>query len=189
MAEGGKCVRKKNELVRDVLLECAHQIAAAEGADAINIRRLATQAGVASGTVYNYFQSKEDVLLALTEECWRKALVDMQAAVRADTFKGQLAEMYAFLRARMADSADMLMQSLSEVEAAGRDRMQRMHQSLSEAIARRIAADTHIRADVWDERFTRERYADFVLMNLLMLLQKKADTIDFFLDILQRTLY
>ena len=182
-------MRKKNELMRDQLLNSARDIAAAEGTEAINIRRLATQVGIASGTVYNYFQSKEDVLLALTEEYWRNAMGEMRQAIHADTFTGQVAEIYAFLRARIDDSAGTLMGSLREVEAAGRQRMAAMQAGLRAAIVRRMEADGRIRTAVWNERFTKERYADFVLQNLLMLLQKKEDSIDFFLDILERTLY
>ena len=64
-----------------------------------------------------------------------------------------------------------------------------MQTVLRAEIVRRMDSDPGIRQEVWNERFTKERYADFVLMNLLMLLQKKGDTIDLFLDILQRTLY
>lgn len=182
-------MRKKNELLREQLLNSAREIAATEGAEAINIRRLATQAGIASGTVYNYFKSKEDVLLALTEEYWRKAMTEMRQAIHADTFTGQVVEIYAFLRASIDDSAGALMGSLRDVEADGRERMAAMQAGLRSAIVQQLEADGHIRANVWNERFTRERYADFVLANLLMLLQKKVDSIDFFLDILERTLY
>jgi len=182
-------MRKKNELLREQLLDSAREIATREGTEAINIRRLASQAGIASGTVYNYFQSKEDVLLALTEEYWRKAMAEMRQAIHADTFTGQVREIYAFLRSRIDDSAGVLMGSLRNVEAVGRERMTAMQTGLRMAIVQRMEADGGIRATVWNERFTKERYADFVLANLLMLLQKKEDSIDFFLDILERTLY
>ena len=111
-------MRKKDETMRDTLLASARHIADTEGAGALNIRRLAMEAGVATGTVYNYFQSKEDVLLALTEEYWQKALLDMRLALRAETFIGQVAEMYAFLRERIADSGGALMGSLRDAEEA-----------------------------------------------------------------------
>lgn len=61
-------MRKKNDTLRSTLLDAARQIADTEGLEAVNIRSLAGKAGVAAGTVYNYFSDKDEILLALTEE-------------------------------------------------------------------------------------------------------------------------
>ena len=66
-------VRKKDDTLRDTLLNLARSIANTEGIDAINIRTLAQRAGIATGTMYNYFSNKEEILLALTEEYWMQA--------------------------------------------------------------------------------------------------------------------
>ena len=68
-------MRKKDDTLRDTLLALARKIADEDGLDAINIRFLAKKAGVATGTVYNYFTNKDEILLALTEEYWRQALL------------------------------------------------------------------------------------------------------------------
>jgi len=47
---------------------------------------LAGKAGVAAGTVYNYFSNKDEILLALTEEYWRQALLEMKTEITAVSF-------------------------------------------------------------------------------------------------------
>lgn len=182
-------MRKKDENLRESLLDCAREIAAAEGTDAINIRRIAKQAGIATGTVYNYFSNKEDILLALTEEYWRKTLMEMRDAIGAESFVGQLEEIYTFLRIRISDSAGVLMGSLRNVEAAGRERMQHMHRVLREALLRSMEQDSGIRESIWDEQFKKEQYADFIIMNMMVLLRTDVHDISFFLEIVKRTLY
>ncbi len=71
-------MRKKDDTLRDTLLALARKIADEDGLDAINIRFLAKKAGVATGTVYNYFTNKDEILLALTEEYWRQALLEVK---------------------------------------------------------------------------------------------------------------
>ena len=61
-------MRKKDDTLRSNLLNLARNIADEKGIDAINIRAIANKAGVATGTVYNYFSNKDEILLALTEE-------------------------------------------------------------------------------------------------------------------------
>lgn len=182
-------MRKKDETMHDTLLELAREIATEQGPDALNIRALAKRAGVASGTVYNYFEGKDDILLAITEEYWRKALMELRNEIQADTFPEQLCEMYAFLRNRLADLAGLWMNSLRSVQLAGRDRMASMQKVLGTAIIQRMRQDKNISPDIWNETLSEERFADFVLMNMMALLRMNIPSIDPFIEIVKRTLY
>ncbi|MDE6891256.1 MAG: TetR/AcrR family transcriptional regulator, partial [Lachnospiraceae bacterium] len=61
-------MRKKDDTLRDTLISLARSIADTDGIDAINILTIAQKAGIATGTMYNYFSNKDEILLALTEE-------------------------------------------------------------------------------------------------------------------------
>lgn len=182
-------MRKRDETLREALLQYAKETGIKEGTEAINIRTLAKQANVSVGTVYNYFENKDDILLALTEEYWRHMLEDMRGAIRGETFVDQVREIFAFLSAGMDGAGAELMGSLRGVEQTGRDRMENMQKMLRAALVQRMEQDKTIRADLWNEAFTREQYADFVLINLLPPLRMKARNIDFFLQIIRKTLY
>lgn len=184
----GGNMRKKDETLRDILLGLAREIIAEQGTDALNIRTLAKRAGVASGTVYNYFANKDDILLVLTEEYWRKTLQDMHDEICAERFFDQVREMYIFLKDRVSSSAGILMASLSNAEGAGRQRMQAMQMVIRKMIIERLDRDTQIKASVWNETLTKEQFADFVMMNLMMMLRMRAQNIDTFTEILKRIL-
>ena len=85
-------MRKKDDTLQATLLELARRTADEEGIAAINIRYLARKAGVATGTVYNYFSSKDEILLAITEEYWKQTLAEMENVITARTFCGQLCQ-------------------------------------------------------------------------------------------------
>ena len=53
---------------RQALLVAAAEEIAAEGYEGANINRISLAAGFAKGTIYNYFSSKHDLLLALIKE-------------------------------------------------------------------------------------------------------------------------
>lgn len=59
--------------VRDRLLAAAAEHFAAEGLERANIDAIATGAGVAKGTVYNYFRSKNDLFAEVIAEGARRA--------------------------------------------------------------------------------------------------------------------
>ena len=182
-------MRKKDETLRDTLLNYARKVADTEGIDAINIRSIAQKAGVATGTVYNYFSNKDEILLALTEEYWKQTLDEMKHAVTADSFCGQLEEIFIFLRERIDHSAGKLMSSLSNAETAGQERMANTQSVIEKSLVQRMEQDPHIRKDIWNETFTKEQLARFVMMNLILLLRSRARDIDFLIEIVKRTIY
>ena len=182
-------MRKKDAELRKTLLSSARRIECSEGVSAISIRRLAAEANIAVGTVYNYFESKQEVLLALTEEYWKDSLLQMHERVTAERFSDQLSEIITFLRSKMNDCAEILMSNLHEDAENGRVRMASMQRVLRQALVERIDQDSAIPQNVWTDSFTREAFADFVFMNILSLLQQKEERADIFLEIVTRTLY
>lgn len=181
-------MRRKDDTLRDTLLELARSIADREGIDTINIRLLAQRAGVATGTVYNYFANKEEILLALTEEYWRQTLLEMDTSITAICFCDQLQEIYIYLKEQLDHSAGKFMSSLNNA-AAGQARMKSMQSVLEKSLIARMEKDPDILADRWTNNFTREQFARFIRRNMMLLL--KADTSDFlfFLAIVKRTIY
>lgn len=182
-------MKKKDAELRKILLSCANRIECSEGVGAINIRRLASEAHIAVGTVYNYFESKQEVLMALTESYWKEALDEMRDCVSAERFGDQLREIIAFLRTKMNDCAEILMRSLHDDAETGRMRMASMQRVLRKALVDRIDQDGAIPAKVWTESFTKEAFADFVFDNILSLMQRKEEDAITFLVIVNRTLY
>jgi TetR/AcrR family fatty acid metabolism transcriptional regulator len=55
---------------RAVILDAALKTFVKRGYPETKVAEIASDAGVAEGTIYNYFQSKEDLLLALFDEKW-----------------------------------------------------------------------------------------------------------------------
>lgn len=181
-------MRRKDDALHGVLLELARQMADAEGIDAVNIRSLAKAAGVATGTVYNYFAGKDDILLALTEAYWRQTLADMRAVITADSFCGQLEQIYAFLRLRIDRSAGRLMNSLGTASVEGRERMTAMQSTLVTALIQRMDRDPSIPRDIWTDPITQEKFARFIMMNMVMLLRTGAEDMSFLTAVISRVL-
>ena len=181
-------MRKKDEALRQNLLNHARAILEKEGPQAVNIRAIAQKTGIATGTVYNYFAGKDDILLALTESYWAQTLQEMDKILTEDSFASQLERLYDFLKGKIEDSGGMLMRS-NQAEGAGRKRMQAMLGLLQEKIIRLMEQDAGIKPSLWTERFTPERYANFIVLNIMTALRSGAQEIDILLEILRRTIY
>lgn len=70
---------------RLAILEAATDAFASQGFAAVRIADIAKQAGIGKGTVYEYYRSKEDLLLAACLDACRKSEARMAALVGLDT--------------------------------------------------------------------------------------------------------
>lgn len=71
------------ENLRDQLLACAKALLLEKGYDQLAIRDVAKRCGVAVGTVYNYFRSKEVLVASVMLEDWLYAINAMKAEAAA----------------------------------------------------------------------------------------------------------
>ena len=86
--------------LREKLLFAARKRLLEDEAHDFSTRQLAADCGVAAGTVYNYFPTKEALMAAVMLEDWQISLNRMEkAAERAESISKGLSELEALLRA------------------------------------------------------------------------------------------
>ena len=93
MASGRRAVNRKNN--RDAILDAARDVFAEIGYGGTTVRDIIQRSNLASGTFYNYFDSKEAVFNALSEEIGpelRQLLRDIRQ--RATSFDGFIEAMF-----------------------------------------------------------------------------------------------
>jgi AcrR family transcriptional regulator len=69
---------------RQLILDAAVRVFAAQGYESTRVGDIAKEAGVAYGLVYHYYGSKDAVLEAVFREAWGRLLVAIQIAVDSD---------------------------------------------------------------------------------------------------------
>jgi AcrR family transcriptional regulator len=75
--------QREREEVRQAILDAARDIASAEGWAAVTIRRVADQIEYSPPVIYEHFNSKEDIVVALFRQGFRELLEEMRAAREA----------------------------------------------------------------------------------------------------------
>lgn len=72
---------KAIENAKDAILSTARSLLLQEGYEALNMRSIASVSGIGTGTVYNYFKAKDEIVVALMTEDWFTALAEMDLAI------------------------------------------------------------------------------------------------------------
>ena len=63
---------------KEIIVSRARALLVENGAAKLNMRLLAESAGVAAGTLYNYFPSKEDLIIEVVREDWDRVLSNVE---------------------------------------------------------------------------------------------------------------
>jgi AcrR family transcriptional regulator len=74
---------------RDAILQSARRLFAEQGFDSTTTRDIASDAGIASGTLFNYFKTKEAIVASMANDALAESLALFNAA-EADTFEEAL---------------------------------------------------------------------------------------------------
>jgi len=96
----------RNPAKRDQIISSAQAVFSELGFDRARISDIARKAGVADGTIYLYFKSKDDLLISLFEERVAPAMVAIEARVASGPQdpRGRIASLIrAYLEAMEAD--------------------------------------------------------------------------------------
>ena len=182
-------MRKRDESLREQLLASAREIVSTSGAEALNIRELASRAGIATGTIYNYFENKDEVLLTLSEEYWRNALTELKSQFQPGRFSDQLTYICTFLRERVLDKRGNLMGNLGGARSVGILRMRGMQSLVVGELTALLESDNQIRPELWTVELTKERFARFVFENLLASISSEGCEHSLLVLIVSRVLY
>lgn len=73
----------------NLILQAAKEIAYEEGLGEISIRKVASHCNIATGTIYNYYPTKTDLVMAVVEDFWAQCFRNMHQVLdeQLDFFK------------------------------------------------------------------------------------------------------
>ncbi len=182
-------MKKKNINMKSQLIAEARKLYEENGLESVNIRSLAAHLGIATGTLYNYFSGKDEIMMALTEEYWQSALEEMKSNVPSDNFISGLKYIIDFIRSHVNSYGRLLMYSLKGNNSSAKSRMFSMQNEYMLVILELLEKDNSIRQEIWTDIFSKEAFARFTIKNILTLLNSSDNEIRFFIETTRRILY
>ena len=82
-------------LTKESVLDAAEKIIVEEGMSQCSMRHISSALGVAVGTIYNYYSSREELLIDLFTISWKRTVMKAQSVVDASKERGlQITEFF-----------------------------------------------------------------------------------------------
>lgn len=178
---------------REAILTACKELVIEKGLMALNIRDVASRCGVAVGSVYNYFPSKEDLAVATVASVWTEIMhqesgIESQASF-IETVRSLFERIYQGSR-KYPSFLNVHAMSFGKMDKQkGRTVMNQYFQHMEKGLLESLARDPDVNQAVFSETFSRPAYVDFVFSNMLSHVMNQQDHPDFLIEIIRRTIY
>lgn len=178
---------------KENILQISRKLIQQNGWAGVNIRSVAAACGVSVGCIYNYFESKTDLLSATVESIWSDIFHHPEdEAVFQDTLSC-VRWMYKQLEYGCQRYPGFFTHHalgfVQQDTADGKQQMQRAWQHILDALCTVLRNDTRIRADAFTAEFTVEKVAEMLFSLMLSALVRQDFDPSTVLEIVQRAVY
>lgn len=178
---------------KENILQISRKLIQQNGWAGVNIRSVAAACGVSVGCIYNYFESKTDLLSATVESIWNDIFHHPEdEAVFQDTLSC-VRWMYRQLEYGCQRYPGFFTHHalgfVQQDTADGKQQMQRAWQHILDALCTVLRNDARIRADAFTEEFTVEKFAEMLFSLMLSALVRQDFDPSTVLEIVQRAVY
>lgn len=176
---------------KEIILSSAKQIALEQGITKINIRSVAQKSGISIGTVYNYYPTKADLLVAVIEDFWSEAFEKINfKTLEGKNFYEKIQEVYDNLYTYLHNFKDNWLEQISLLNAQekklGRKKEEEYFDKICNMIISFMDRDESIGDKVWKDCISKEKTAEFIFDNMLLMLKKDESDFEFFIAILKK---
>ncbi|MCI6944825.1 MAG: TetR/AcrR family transcriptional regulator [Faecalibacterium sp.] len=178
---------------KENILQISRKLIQQNGWAGVNIRSVAAACGVSVGCIYNYFESKTDLLSATVESIWSDIFHHPEdEAVFQDTLSC-VRWMYKQLEYGCQRYPGFFTHHalgfVQQDTADGKQQMQRAWQHILDALCTVLRNDARIRADAFTEEFTVEKFAEMLFSLMLSALVRQDFDPSTVLEIVRRAVY
>lgn len=184
----------KPVISKQQILDTAFGIACASGLSGLSIRDVASACGVAVGTVYNSYPTKNDLVNDVVGRFWNEALADrMPRAAAGDDFIGFCRELARQLSSALAKFRDDWLAEVAALDAQGLASARRREEACFAHIRRGLAValeqDPHVRRERLEGPLAPDALCAFVWDSMLASIKRGDTSCDTLFALLKRTLY
>ncbi len=178
---------------REAILSAGKEIIAQSGIQGLNIRDVAHKCGISVGSVYNYFPSKSDLIVATIDEVWMEIMYDFQGCISQYNFVENVLSLFNSIQKGSQKYPSFFIAHSMSIEkldkSKGKELMSQYFINIKSELLESIHQDQDIRKEAFSDQFSKEDFIDFVFSNIITLLMKEANSCDFLLEIVKRIIY
>lgn len=178
---------------KEEILNTGRKLIQEQGWSAVSIRGVAAACGVSVGSIYNYFDSKAELVGATVESIWHEIFhSDEDGSVFRDT---QACIIWIYERMEVGCKKYPVFFSLHSIgfmreeKPDGKQRMQKTWQHILEELNTVLEKDVKVREDAFNGSFTSEKFAEVLFSLMISAFLRQDYDPNIVLEIVRRVIY
>lgn len=187
------------EISRENIINIAKEIVSKEGIQAVNMRYISKKAGFAVGSIYNYFPSKNDLIIAVVESIWEDIFHIDKGFDDFDRFTEYIEKLFEnivyksknypnfFTLHSMGFMTDK--DNKQNKDDKGKETMDRYFSHMKIKLLEILNNDKNIKEDAFNVNFTKEKFIDFVFSNIIIFLMRDKNDCEILIETINRSIY
>jgi len=178
---------------KEAILSVGKEIVSQSGINALNMRNIAQRCNISVGSVYNYFPSKGDLIIATIESVWQEIIYDSQNDHEKLGFTETIYVIFENIQKgsqKYSSFFSVHPLSLANMQKKqGREVMHQYFMYMKKGLLTALEQDTKVREEVFSDAFTKSAFVDFIFSNILTLLMNEKTSCEYLLEIVRQILY
>lgn len=178
---------------KEAILSTCRELVSDKGLSALNMRGVAEACNVALGSIYYYFPSKDDLLIATIESVWEDIFRWKDKELKGLSFIEYIDKCFKYIENGMEKYPHFF--TIHSISFSAKSRG-KAHNSMEAYISqiklqmvKALKEDVKVKEDAFSGRLKELELVDFVLANIVcLLIQKKKDCL-VLLEVIRRTIY
>ena len=175
------------------ILAISKRIAAQEGLAELSMRKIARECGVAVGSIYNYFPSKEDIIAETIGCIWDELIAEAQVFSESCDFVAAVEQFFSMAKRGTEKYPNFLTVHRTGFPPTEKDqgkmKMTAYFASVSKQLSAVLNADPKVSPQAFTPAFDQASFIGFVLKSIIALLQSQGEDCKVLTEMIARTIY
>lgn len=176
---------------REEILRAAGEMVKVGKGDGVSMRGIARECGIAVGSIYNYFPTKNDLMIAVVVEMWKEIFFVPLSKIEGKSFLGVVECILERMGENRGEGQGFLAEHAFVVgdKEKGHLVMEEYLGHMREELLAVLMGDSAVADEVWSDRFSAEDFVRFVVDFLVEDLMRGTDRAVFLRELILRVVY
>ena len=184
---------KTNYSSKEEIFTKAKEIVYREGVSNLSMRKLAGECYLALGTLYHYFDSKEDLVVYIIEDFWKNHFKSCYKANEQLGFKEVFKRFYDVAYSAYGEFENIFSNvkvvGAKSLLIKGKEKEQKFILKLRNFLCGVAKKDPNVKHEVFDDDFTLEEFVSMLLDIVILSLDDHRDIKNYILALISKTIY
>ena len=182
------------KITREQIFAAAKNIANTQGLKKVTIRNVAGECGVAIGSVYNYYETKGELVFEVAKDYWQSIFDrEQMSKLPQDDFCDFIESLYGVIASKLSGFMRQWISVMSnfseEDKSLGRAKEAEIFSGVKKLLQFAMDNDKKVNNEIWQNDFNKEEMLDFIFTNMLNSMRRGAADCEFLTKVLRRALY